>query len=59
MVIKIGKTEWKYKSYHIYLESYSPRKYRIVSYANDFKPKIVRTLPQARKFIDKILGVDN
>ena len=59
MVKRIGnKTTWKYKGYNIFLESYKPRKYRIVSYAKDFKPVNVKTLVKARKYIDKVLGVD-
>ena len=47
------QTTWKYKGYHIFREY--PKGYRIVSYAGDFKPKKVKTMAEAKKFINKIL----
>ena len=55
--VKDYKTRWKYKGYNIFLENWKPRRYRIVSYAGDFKPKIVNNLATGKKFIDKVLKV--
>ena len=52
------KTEYKYKGYHIFVDSFKPRRYRVVSYSKDFTPKTFSSLIKCKKFIDKILGVD-
>jgi len=52
------KNENRYRGYSIFLIQLKPRrKYMVVSYAKDFKNKITKSLPEAKKFIDNILGV--
>jgi len=53
---KLGKTEYKYKGYHIFpIMILNSKKYKLVSYANDFKPKIFHTLKEAKLYINLYL----
>ena len=47
----------KYKGYHIFKLKFNKFKWKIVSYAKDFKPHRTKTLKEAKIFINKKLGV--